>query len=128
MPIKPEQARALLPRVDPARIYAGRPVGLRDGAVLASLAAGLSAEEVLALRASAVSASRGKLWVHLRRHGITWLVLLPPDLGGRLLAWLSDRRLWGTTEPVFTSPEGIGSTAGIYRVLNRYKAKAPRPS
>ena len=121
MPLRPEQARALLPRVDPARLWAGWPLGLRDGALLALLAAGLSAEEISALRASAVTSHRDKLWVKLRRYGAIWFVVPPPDLGGHLLVWLSDRGLWGTSELVFASPEGPLTPAGIYVLLHRYR-------
>jgi integrase len=121
MPINPDRARTLLPRVDPARLRGGWPVGLRDGAVLALLSAGLSAEEVLALRASCVLSNRGKLWVKLRRHGIPWFVVLPPDLGGRLLVWVTDRKLWATPELVFAGPEGPLTPTGIYMILSRYE-------
>lgn len=123
MPIKPERARALLPRVDPARLWGGWPLGLRDGAVLALLSAGLSAEEVVELRASAVTSHRDKLWVKLRRYGNTWFVVLSPDLGGRLLVWLSDRGLWGSSELLFAGPEGPLTPTGIYMILSRHKPK-----
>jgi hypothetical protein len=121
MPIHPERARALLPKVDPARLWGGWPLGLRDGAVLALLGAGLSAEEIVALRATAVTTHRAKLWVKLRRHGIYWFVVLPPDLGGHLLVWLSDRGLWGSSELVFASPEGPLTPTGIYMILSRHE-------
>jgi integrase len=128
MPLRPEQARALLPRVDPARLWAGWPVGLRDGALLALLAAGLSAEEISGLRASNITSDRGNLRVTIRRYGESWSVNLSPVLGGPLLAWLIERRLWGTAEPVVVSPDGPLTPAGIYVLLHRYRQepKAPR--
>jgi hypothetical protein len=123
MPIRPERARAVLPRVDPARLRWGWPVGLRDGAVLALIAAGLSAEEISELRASAITMDRGNLLVTVRRYGVTWQAALPPDLGARLLAWLTERRLWADPAPVFTGPQGPGplSTMGIHQVYHRYR-------
>ena len=35
---------------------------------------------------------RGNLLIEIRRHGMTWRVVLPMDLGARLLAWLTERR------------------------------------
>src|SRR5687768_8838858 len=49
-----KHALALLPLVDPDRMRSGRVVGLRDGAVLALAAAGLTTIEIAALPASAI--------------------------------------------------------------------------
>jgi site-specific recombinase XerD len=124
MPIRPEQARALLPRVDPGRQRSdGWPVGLRDGALLALLAVGLTSAELATLRASSISMARGKVLVGVKRHSTNWFTILPPDLGGHLLAWLSERRVWATPEPVFTSPQGPLSVEGIYTIVKRYRHK-----
>jgi integrase len=103
-------------------------VGLRDGALLALLAAGLSTEELSGLLASNITSDRGHLRVVMRRYGESWSVTLSPVLGGRLLAWLTERRLWGTAEPVIVGPEGPLTLAGIYALLHRYRQepKAPR--
>ena len=121
MPIRPERARAVLPRVDPARLRSGWPVGLRDGALLALLAVGLTAREISRLHASALTMSRGKLLVTVHRQGITWYAVLPADLGGRVLAWLTERRLWAEGAPVFTGPRGPLSPKSIHTILNRYR-------
>lgn len=121
--IRPERARAVLPRVDPARLYSGRPVGLRDGALLALLAAGLNAKEICGLQASAITMVRGSLLVTVRRHGVTWRAMLPPDLGARLLAWLTERRLWADPKPVFTGRQGKLSPATVHQVLYRYQQR-----
>jgi integrase len=126
-PIRPERARAVLPRVDPARLLLGWPVGLRDGALLALVAAGLSAEEICGLHASAITMDRGNLLITIRRHGVTWRVVLPTDLGARLLAWLTESRLWADPKPVFTGPQGSLSPMAIHQVLYRYQQrKRPR--
>ena len=122
MPIRPQKARAVLPRVDPARQRAGWPVGLRDGALLALLAAGLTPREISRLRASAVTMYRGKLLVAVPREGgATWYAALSADLGGRLLAWLTERRLWSEAAPVITGPRGPLSARSIHKILERYR-------
>lgn len=119
--IRPERVRAVLVRVDPARLRSGWPVGLRDGALLALLAAGLTVREISRLRASAVTMNRGKLLVTVHRQGVTWYASLPADLGGRVLIWLTECRLWAEGEPVFTGPRGPLSSKSIYTILKRYR-------
>ena len=122
MPIRPEQARAVLPQVDPARMRLDWPVGLRDGALLALLAAGLTAREISRLRASAVTMKRGKVLVAVHRQGVVWYAALPADLGSRVLVWFTERRLWGEGTPVFTGPDGSSlSRKSIYTIANRYR-------
>jgi integrase len=121
MAFRPERAREALPQVDPARLWAGWPVGLRDGALLALIAAGVTAEELAELKASAITMERGRLWIALRRYGLAWYVVLPADLGGRVLAWLNERRLWASPEPVFTGIQGPLSSISIYQILHRYR-------
>lgn len=113
--------RAILSKVDPARQRSGWPVGLRDGALLSLVAAGLSAEEIAELHASSITMDRGNLLVEIRRHGMIWRVVLPMDLGARLLAWLTERRLWAVPAPVITGPQGPLSPMAIHQVLYRYR-------
>jgi integrase len=127
MAFRPERAREVLPQVDPARLRWGWPVGLRDGALLALIAAGLTPEELAELKASAITMERGRLWIALRRYGVAWYAVLPADLGSRLLAWINERRLWAANEPVFTGIQGPLSPISIYQILHRYRqGKAPR--
>ena len=122
MPIRPEQAREALPQVDPARMRLDWPVGLRDGALLALLAAGLTAREISHLRASAVRMKRERLLVAVHRQGVAWYAVLPADLGSRVLVWLTERRLWGEGKPVFTGPDGSSlSWKSIYTIVKRYR-------
>lgn len=121
-----ERVHAILSGVDPSRMHLGRPVGLRDGAVLALLAAGLTPEEVSRLRASAVTMDRGKLLVSVHRQDVTWYAALPADLGGRVLAWLTERRLWSEGVPVFAGSRGSLSAASIYTILKRYRRQRRR--
>jgi len=96
-------------------------------ALLALIAAGVTAEELAELKASAITMERGRLWIALRRYGLAWYVVLSPDLGGRVLAWLNERRLWATPEPVFTGIQGPLSSISIYQILHRYRQeKDPR--
>jgi len=94
---------------------------LRDGALLALVAAGLSAVEISTLRASAVTMTSGKFLVTVRRHGLTWFVVLPTDFGARLIAWLTECRLWAVPEPVFRGSRGPLTSMGICKVLERYR-------
>jgi hypothetical protein len=121
MRLDPEQAHTLLPRVDPGRVRSGRAVGLRDGAVLALVAAGLTAVEIAALRATAIAIANHRAVVSVHRHGISWSIVLPDDLGGRLLAWLTEARIWGLPEPVFHGCRGPLTSMGIWKILDRYR-------
>jgi integrase len=114
-------AHEALSRVDPARMRAGWPVGLRDGALLALLAAGITPGEICHLRASAVTMNRGKLLVEVHRGSVTWYAAMPADLGGWVLVWLTERRLWAEGMPVFYGPRGPLSPKSIYTILNRYR-------
>jgi len=123
MPLNPERAREVLPLVDPGRLRWGWPVGLRDGALLALVAAGLTTEELVALQATAITMDRGTLRVDLPRHGQAWSVNLTVDLASRLLAWLTERRIWATAETVFTGIQGPLTPMGIHQVLHRYRCE-----
>lgn len=123
MRIRPEQARAALIRVDPARLRGGRAVGLRDGAIVALAAAGLTAGEIAGLRASAITMDRGHLRIAVNRHEVAWSVALPVDLGGRLLAWLTESRLWATDKPVFNGRRQPLAPIGVLCVLHRYQGR-----
>jgi integrase len=122
MQIRPRRARVALSQVELGRVHSGWPVGLRDGAILALLAVGLSTEEICDLRASAITMERDRLLVTVHRYGAPWCVTLPPDLGARLLAWLTERRLWADPVPVFIGRRGRRlSSAAVYQVLFRYR-------
>lgn len=125
MRLDPEHAHELLSRVDPGRVRSGKAVGLRDGALLALVAAGLSAVEITALQASAITMAEGKLVIAVRRHSVTWSATLPTDIGARLLAWLSESRLWAVPEPVFRGRRGPLTPIGICKVLERYRNRRP---
>ena len=122
MQFRRRRARAALPHVELGRVYSGWPVGLRDGAILALLAAGLTTEEICGLRASSITMDRGGLVVKVRRDGVTWHAAMPPDLGARLLAWITERRLWGDPMPVFSRRRGGQLSAdAVYQILFRYQ-------
>lgn len=126
MRFHPDAALALLPRVDPGRVRAGKAIGLRDGALLALIAAGLTSVEIAALRASAVTVIDNQVHVATQRRGLTWKAALPTQVGSWLLAWLSERRIWGEAELVFTGRRGGRfSLVGISRVLHRYRTNPP---
>jgi hypothetical protein len=129
MNLDADQAQALLPQVDPARLYAGCPVGLRDGALLALVAAGFTAVEISGLRASSITMAGGKLQIVVQRRRVLWSATMPVDLGGRVLVWISERRIWGTEEPVFVGVRGPLTPFGIRKILDRHGNHQPsRPT
>jgi site-specific recombinase XerC len=121
MPLQYKDAQTLFSLVDPGRVHAGQAVGLRDGALLALVCAGLTAEEIAGLQASAITTTGGRIYVEVDREGITWLAVLPTDLAARLIAWLSECRLWANPEPVFQGPNGPLTSTAVYQVLDRYR-------
>jgi len=126
MNLSPAQARAAMLQVNPARLRAGRPIGLRDGALLALAAAGLSAAEISRLQASDLTMDRGRVVVTFQRRGAPLSITLPMDLGARVLTWLSELRLWAVPVPLFTGPNGQHSPRGISAVLDRYRSTKGR--
>ena len=118
----PKQARFLLRRVDPGQVRSGLAVGLRDGAILALIAAGLSSAEIAGLRGSAVKMERGSVVVTVRRTHGTWSAVLAVDLGARLLAWLAETRAWDLPEPIFRGHHRPLAALGICRIFGRYCA------
>ena len=114
-----ERVHEMLALVDSVQMR----TGLRDGAVLALLAVGLEPGEVSRLHASAVKMYRGRLLVAVHRQGVVWQVQLPADLGGRVLAWLTERRLWSESVPVFAGYRGPLSPRSIYTILKRYRCQ-----
>jgi hypothetical protein len=125
MNLDAEHAQALLPQVDPARLYAGCPVGLRDGALLALIAAGFTAVEISGLRASSLAMAGGRLQIVVQRGRVVWNATMPVDLGGRVLVWMSERRIWGTEEPLFIGVRGPLTPFGVRKLLDRYGNRKP---
>jgi hypothetical protein len=128
MHIRTEQARDMLRRIDLARVRHGRPLGQRDSALLALVAAGFSGAEIAALRGSAVLVITGRVMITLPRHNRTLLAPVPGDLGVRLVAWLNSRKLWNTDLHVFTAFAnkpftGRGIAAVLHRHLSRRRSR-----
>jgi site-specific recombinase XerD len=121
MHLRFERVHEILLQVDPGRMWLGWPVGLRDGALLALLAAGLTPREISRLRASAVTMDQGRLLVAVPRQGVTLYAVLSGDIGGRLLAWLTERRLWAENAPVITGLRGPLSPKRIEKIVERYR-------
>jgi integrase len=124
-PIRPSRAREILRGVDPAWRYAGEPIGLRDGALLALLGTGLTCEEIASLRADAIQLEQGRLRIYLERDGVEWSATVRKDIVRRVLDWLTETRRWGTGDRVFTGPQGTLSSFAIYKLLERY-TRRPR--
>ena len=127
MRLDSQEALTLLSRVDLGRSRSGRSVGLRDGAILALVAVGLSTIEIAALRASDVTMTHRKVLVQVRRNGLPWLAPLPSTLGGRLVVWLSDAKLWGRPEPLFRGCRGPLTPMGIWKIFDHYRKLQARP-
>ncbi|HBL30988.1 MAG TPA: hypothetical protein DD490_29515 [Acidobacteria bacterium] len=127
MRLHPEHAHTLLTRVDPGRMRSGRAVGLRDGALLALVAAGFSAVEIAALRASAITMENRRAVVRFQRYGTTGSIVLPTDLGARLLVWLTEAELWGRSEPLFRGCRGPLTPIGIRKVIERCRNHQAAP-
>ena len=125
MLLSPEQAQALLARVDPERTFKGCPVGLRDGAVLALIARGYSAVEIAALQGTHITMARGRVVITVKRNGFPLSAPLPVDLGNRVLAWLHASRLWSTSAPAFTGVLGPLTARGVCKIVERYCDKQP---
>ena len=121
MLLRPEDARAALPHVDPGRIYNGRAVGLRDQALLVLVAAGLTSGEIVALRATSITMAAGRVVVSIRRRGAPWSRVLTTDLGAPLLAWLTEVRRWGEPGLVFEGEQGPLSASAVRKVLDKHK-------
>ncbi len=125
MPIEPEEAHRLLPRVDPGRVRSGQAVGLRDGAVLALLAAGLKVTEISALRATNVKMVGGRVMVVGKFEVATWSRVLPTDIAARVVVWLTEAEIWGRDEPVFRGCRGPLTAMGIFKIVERYRKSKP---
>ena len=75
-PRRPGQIRCHRPARRSGRLCSA--LGLRDGALLALIAAGLSAVEIAALKSSAVTLHGGRVVVSVCRHGVTWSAVRSP--------------------------------------------------
>jgi hypothetical protein len=128
MHLSPKSAHAALAQVDPGRMYKGYPVGCRDGAVLALLAAGFSAAEISRLPGTHITKAGTRIVITVRRRGVYLSSRLPVALGLPVAAWMTERRLWSTGTPAFAGPLGPLSPRGVCKILERYCGKRYRRS
>jgi DNA-binding CsgD family transcriptional regulator len=118
---RPEEALAVLSRLDADRRRgSSRPLSVRDGALLALAAIGLSSSEIAALSAAAVTMAAGRVVVTVQRRGGPWSRVLRPALARRLVDWLTENRLWAEAERVFSSEKGALTSGAIRKVLARH--------
>jgi site-specific recombinase XerC len=117
------EARELMYHVDPGRMRCGRPLGLRDGAILALVAEGLTIGEIAALKATSVRLAGGRVVIDVPERDGTRAVTFRVDLGARVIAWLNDRHLWDTDAPVFTSYRGPMTSRSVTAVLARHRRR-----
>jgi integrase len=122
------RAADLLRRIDLGRVHCGQPIGLRDGALLALLASGMSPGEIIALKASDITLAGGRVTVTVGvLFGSAQTYNLSIPLGARVLAWLSARHLLHTAAPVFTCQRGPCTARAITAVLGRYQRPKRKP-
>jgi DNA-binding transcriptional ArsR family regulator len=118
---RPEEALAVLTRLDADRRRgSARPLSVRDGALLALAAIGLTSSEIAALSAAAVTMAAGRVVVTVQRRGGPWSRVLRPDLARRLVDWLTENRLWAEAERIFSSDKGALTSGAIRKVLARH--------
>ena len=128
MRLKPKEAYALLSKVnETGRSRGGWSRGLRDGAVLALAAAGLSTVEIAALQAQAISKQGRRIVVVVHRPPAPWIMVLPVPLGERLAAWLTESCLWSAQQPVFRGNRGPLTRHGVCKIIKRYRQRPARP-
>jgi hypothetical protein len=71
-----------------------------------------------------ITMERGRLLVKFQRRDETPAITLRMDLGARVLTWLTETRLWGADEPVFTSTQGRPLTRfAVCKLLDRYRPR-----
>lgn len=127
MNLSPEDALAVLSRPDPDRRRgSARPLSVRDGALLALVAVGLTSREIAVLRASAVAMAEGRVTVTVPRRGGDWSKTLRPHLAKRLLDWLTENRLWAEAGYLFSSQQGPLTHAAIRKALACHLPCNPR--
>jgi hypothetical protein len=117
-----DRARELMYRVPSGRVHRGPTRSLRESALLALIAGGLSAAEIAALRASAVSVNGGRVFIALVRRNDPQTLVLPLDHSTRVIAWLNDRCLWGTDALVFLGPRGPITRSAVLKHFKRRTA------
>ncbi len=127
MEISPKIAGELMFLADPGRVIGPLAVGLRDAAILALVAAGLSAAEIERLQAAAVRTVHGHVIVMASLpNGRQSPTELDRHQGARVLAWISDQRLEGEV-PLFPAQKGEHLTReGVCKVVRRYARCAAR--
>jgi len=127
MDISPQRAGELMFLADPGRVIGGLAVGLRDAAILALVAAGLSGGEIERLRADAVRMVHGRVVAMvILPSGRPSLTELDRHQGARVLAWIADQRLEGEV-PLFPAQKGKRLTRdGVCKVVHRYALQAAR--
>ncbi len=97
-------------------MWGGVAVGLRDGAVLALLSAGLTPQEVAHVQGrQLLEESAGKVQVVVVRGAYQRAVVLDPTQSARLIAWVAEAEVWGRNRAVF----GL-TRQGINRIITRY--------
>ena len=121
-----ERAAAALADVDPGRVRGGFAVGLRDGALLALLASGVTCAEAarLSCRAIAIEARTGRVVVTVTRGGWLCRRWLDPAFSAHVVTWLSEIRGYGERRPLLVDGQQRPLTrVGLNAILARYRER-----
>jgi hypothetical protein len=122
-------AAEALPCVDLGRVRGRLAVGLRDGALLALLARGLTCAETALLLCDQVTLVErtGQARLTTRRPPWRCELLLNPVQSAFLVAWLSEIRGYGEPRPLFFDDANRPLTrGGVNAILLRYHRRHRR--
>lgn len=118
-------ATAALADVDPGRTRGGFSVGLRDGALLALLSAGVTCTEAADLKCSAITIDvrTGQVVVTVMRGGWRCVRRLSLDQSAHLVAWLTEVRGYGERKPLLVDgrQRRALTRVGVSAILARYR-------
>jgi site-specific recombinase XerD len=127
--LRAQWAAAALADVDPGRVRGGFAVGLRDAALLALLAGGLTCAEAARLSCESVTfqAKTGRVVITLMRRGWSCTRTLSFELSAHVVAWLSESRGYGERRPLLVNAHQRAlSRVGLNAILARYRDRKSR--
>jgi hypothetical protein len=122
-------AAEALPGINPGRVRGRLAVGLRDGALLALLARGLTCAEVALLLCDQVTIVERTGQVRLTARRPPWRceLILDPIQSAHMVAWLSEIRGYGEHRPLFCDDAQRPLTrGGVNAILLRYHRRHRR--
>lgn len=113
--------------IDLCREWGGQAIGLRDGALLALLDAGVTLSEAARLPVSAIRGGGRTLIVEVRRGEWTCSRRLEDAQAARVIAWLAVIGEWGSDLPLFHDRHKRAvSRRGLSQIAERYRRRSRR--